>query len=82
MLVAVHHHNRQAALPIRRVACPGLGTGVGKMPYHEAARQMALAYRHYLNPPTQLTWETATGYQNKIIYGGVMGQNLPPNMKI
>ncbi len=28
----------------RHVACPGLGTGVGGMPYDEAARQMKIAF--------------------------------------
>jgi hypothetical protein len=44
---------------IRRVACPGLGTGAGKVPPEEAARQMALGYQHYLNPPTLLSWPYA-----------------------
>jgi O-acetyl-ADP-ribose deacetylase (regulator of RNase III) len=59
MLLAVRVHNGGASRPIRIVACPGLGTGTGRVPYREAARQMALAYRHFLNPPRQIDWEMA-----------------------
>jgi len=41
---------------INIVACPGLGTGIGKMPYAEAAEQMAMAYKNFLNPPKYLDW--------------------------
>ena len=56
MLRAVHHHNQRADRPIRTVACPGLGTLTGRVSFEAAARQMALAYRHYLNPPQSLDW--------------------------
>ena len=59
MLLAVRAHNGGAHRPIQIVACPGLGTGTGGVPYSEAARQMALAYRHFLNPPRQIDWEMA-----------------------
>lgn len=56
MLRAVHHHNHRGDRPIRTVACPGLGTLTGRVSPEVAARQMALAYRHYLNPPQRLDW--------------------------
>lgn len=71
MLRAVHHHNQSAPLPpIRTIACPGLGTGVGEMPAAEAARQMELAYRWYVNAVSRLDWPTAEGRQAVIGRGG------------
>lgn len=71
MLRAVHHHNRSLRLPpIRRVACPGLGTGVGEMPAVEAARQMEIAYRWYVRSVSMLDWPTAEGRQSAIGRGG------------
>lgn len=81
MLVAVHQHNQHAERPIRIVACPGLGTGTGGMLHHEAARQMALAYRNFLNPPSHISWAYADARQEKIRYGGDMGMTFPPNVK-
>jgi O-acetyl-ADP-ribose deacetylase (regulator of RNase III) len=43
-LVAVLRHNAGAARPIRSLAIPGLGTGVGGIPSQEAAAQMRQAY--------------------------------------
>lgn len=70
MLLAVRRHNAEDDRPIRIVACPGLGTGVGKMPFGEAARQMALAYRRFLNPPATITWHGAAIRQVELQYGG------------
>ncbi|MBL8149712.1 MAG: macro domain-containing protein [Blastocatellia bacterium] len=36
-----------AASSIKRVFCPGLGTGIGQVPYEEAAKEMALAYQRW-----------------------------------
>ncbi len=60
MLLAVREHNQNNAQAIEIVACPGLGTATGKMPFSEAAQQMALAYQNFLNPPTHLNWEIVT----------------------
>ena len=79
MLCAVHRHNRDvdhAALPKRRigtVACPGLGSGVGQMPPRETARQMALAYRHFLDPPSRISWPYAAVRQDNVGRGGDIG---------
>src|SRR5688500_17584924 len=38
MLLAVHRHNRSSSsVPIRKVACPGLGTATGQVAPDEAA---------------------------------------------
>jgi O-acetyl-ADP-ribose deacetylase (regulator of RNase III) len=61
MLLAVRKHNEQQTnKPINIVACPGLGTATGKVPYHQAAQQMALAYKNFLNPPRNINWGYAS----------------------
>lgn len=78
MLRAVHHHNASGVGLIRRVVCPGLGTGAGRVPAKEAARQMELAYRNFLNPPRYITWDYARQRQTDVRYGGTIGENIPP----
>jgi O-acetyl-ADP-ribose deacetylase (regulator of RNase III) len=80
MLRAVHHHNQQQTDKISMVDCPGLGTGTGHVPAREAARQMALAYRNFLNPPTRISWHYADERQLSIRYGGDMGFHIPPGL--
>ena len=72
-LLALRQHNRENPRPIRHLLCPGLGTGVGEMPYPEAARQMATAYRHFCHPPTTLDWRVADTRQKAIARGGDHG---------
>lgn len=43
-LVALLHHNSNGAQPIKSVAIPGMCTGVGGMPFSEAASQMRTAF--------------------------------------
>jgi hypothetical protein len=50
-LLATHAHNRASDHKIEVAAFPAMGTGYGGVPYGEAARQMAVAYRHFLEPP-------------------------------
>eukprot|EP01012_Entosiphon_sulcatum_P013699 TRINITY_DN18896_c0_g1_i1.p1 TRINITY_DN18896_c0_g1~~TRINITY_DN18896_c0_g1_i1.p1 ORF type:complete len:434 (+),score=67.30 TRINITY_DN18896_c0_g1_i1:95-1396(+) len=52
------------------LACPALGTSYGKMPYGEAARQMALAVRNWLRLPKYMDWQFAGHRQEQIIWGG------------
>lgn len=77
-LRAIHHHNRENETPIKSVVCTGLGTGVGRVPAREAARQMALAYRNFLDPPSYIDWRYADQRQLNIRYGGDMGLHIPP----
>jgi O-acetyl-ADP-ribose deacetylase (regulator of RNase III) len=44
VLVAVLRHNAGSARPIRSLAVPGLGTGVGALDPREATTQMRTAY--------------------------------------
>lgn len=51
---------------IKSVACSGLGTATGGVPYNIAAKQMALAYYNFLNPPKEINWEFAINRHNVI----------------
>jgi O-acetyl-ADP-ribose deacetylase (regulator of RNase III) len=66
MLIAVRQHNRTADQHIRIIACPGLGTATGHVLFQEAARQMALAYRYFLDPPDAINWVYAGDRQAQI----------------
>jgi len=46
------------------------GTGFGGVPFTEAARQMAVAYRHLLEPPHRLDWDFVAGRQLSVCYDG------------
>jgi O-acetyl-ADP-ribose deacetylase (regulator of RNase III) len=70
MLLAVRNHNRRSNRPIASIACPGMGTGIGQVPYGEAARLMALAYDHFLYPPQQINTFVAASRQLAIWEGG------------
>ena len=70
MLLAVFNHNAGENRPIIIIACPGLGTTTGCMPFDEAARQMALAYQNFLTPPQKISWELANDRQNDVRFGG------------
>lgn len=69
-LLAVYRHNCAGEEAIGTVAFPAMGTGFGGVPFDEAARQMAAAYRHYLNPPHRLDWDHAIERQKGIHYDG------------
>ncbi|RAV98437.1 macro domain-containing protein [Pseudochryseolinea flava] len=56
MLRAVANHNKHDARKIKKILCPGLGTATGRVSPKEAARQMVLAYRNFINPSTNLVW--------------------------
>lgn len=51
---------------INSVACPGLGTLTGRLSPECAAEQMALAYRNFRNPPTEITWAFAIDRRNSV----------------
>jgi O-acetyl-ADP-ribose deacetylase (regulator of RNase III) len=70
-LLAVHAHNLSADQQIEVVAFPAMGTGFGGMPFDEAARQMAAAYRHYREPPHRLDWDFVVARHKAICYDGV-----------
>jgi O-acetyl-ADP-ribose deacetylase (regulator of RNase III) len=69
-LLAIQAHNRTSAQQIEVVAFPAMGTGFGGVAYDEAARQMAVAYRHFLSPPHRLDWDFVAQRQLAICYDG------------
>jgi O-acetyl-ADP-ribose deacetylase (regulator of RNase III) len=69
MLLAVRQHNKTSKRKIDTVVCPGLGTGIGRVPYSEAARQMALAYDRFLYPPKFINCFVAASRQLQIWEG-------------
>jgi O-acetyl-ADP-ribose deacetylase (regulator of RNase III) len=78
MLLAVRRHNERAEQRIDVVACPGLGTATSRTPFGEAARQMSLAYRRFLQPPASIDWRLAGMRQAELGYGGDLGRHIPP----
>src|SRR5438874_1514802 len=69
-LLAIMAHNRTAEQRVEVVALPAMGTGFGGVPFDEAARQMAAAYRHLLEPPHRLDWDFVIERQRAICYDG------------
>jgi O-acetyl-ADP-ribose deacetylase (regulator of RNase III) len=69
-LLAIQAHNVTAERKIETAAFPAMGTGFGGVPGDEAARQMAVAYRHYLEPPHRIDWEFVAERQKAICYDG------------
>lgn len=69
-LLAVYRFKAQSEGPINTVAFPAMGAGYGGVPYSEVARQMAVAYRHYLSPPHRMHWEMVATRQRSILYDG------------
>lgn len=68
-LLAIQAHNMAAAEQrIEVVAFPAMGTGFGNVPFDEAARQMAVAYRHYVEPPHRLDWDFVVERQRAICW--------------
>ena len=67
-LLAVYHHNRSNAEPISQVVVPAMGTGFGTMTPEESARQMAVAWRLFLEPPYPPNWDRAL-HRERLISG-------------
>ena len=68
--LAINAHNQTNDGKIGVVAFPAMGTGFGGVPFDEAARQMAAAYRHYLDPPHRLDWDFVVERHKAICYDG------------
>ncbi|HEY2910684.1 MAG TPA: macro domain-containing protein, partial [Gemmataceae bacterium] len=69
-LLAIQAHNQGSEQRIEVAAFPAMGTGFGGVPFREAARQMAVAYRHFLEPPHRLDWDFVAERQLAICYDG------------
>jgi WD40 repeat protein len=70
LLREVHKFNRRHDNQIKTVVCPGFGTLTGLVSPAEAARQMELAYRNFMQVPAKITWEFARQRQKAIRFGG------------
>jgi O-acetyl-ADP-ribose deacetylase (regulator of RNase III) len=68
--LSIAEHNAMGEPRIDRVALPAMGTGFGGVPPSEAARQMADAYRHFLEPPQRLDWDFVAERQRASCYDG------------
>lgn len=55
-----------SGVKIRTLACPGLGTGYGRMSPAESARQMRAAYDSHMVMPRDVTWTFAARRQNLV----------------
>lgn len=72
-LLAVYQHNVSHAADedkINTVVFPAMGAGFGGVPYSEVARQMSVAYQHYLNPPHRMDWDMVINRNKAISYDG------------
>lgn len=69
-LLAVYRHNLSCSQKIESLVFPAMGAGFGGVPFSEVARQMAAAYRHYLDPPHRLDWDTVVSRHKAISYDG------------
>ena len=68
-LIAVYQHNSSSDnRKIDSVVFPAFGNGFGGVECSEAARQMSVAYRHYLNPPPRMNWDMVAKRQRAIHY--------------
>jgi len=57
---------------INTVACTGLGTFCGEVPFRKAARDMKMAYDNVINVPTHIDWDFAN-MRNKQIFLSKIG---------
>ncbi len=67
-LIAVYRHKAKNETPIETVVFPAMGAGFGGVPYNEVARQMSVAYQHYLSPPARMDWDMVIKRQLAIHY--------------
>lgn len=69
-LLAVYRFKATGKGKINTVVFPAMGAGFGGVPFSEVARQMAVAYRHYLDPPHRMDWDMVANRQRAIHYDG------------
>lgn len=67
MLRAVANHNKNSRVRIQKVLCPGFGTATGRVPLKEAARQMALAYKNFKSPTSNMVWANLKKRHEEIV---------------
>lgn len=66
-LLCIHHHNRSMQRRIASVVLPSFGTGFGRVPVNEAARQMAVAWELFLEAPYPPDWDRVVRREQMIM---------------
>jgi O-acetyl-ADP-ribose deacetylase (regulator of RNase III) len=69
-LLCIYHHNRQAAAPLQSVVFPAFGAGFGGLSADESARQMAVAWQLFLEPPYLPDWDRVVRRERIITHAG------------
>jgi O-acetyl-ADP-ribose deacetylase (regulator of RNase III) len=69
-LLSIYHHNRTSGSTISRIVFPAFGAGFGGVAPDEVARQMAVAWRLFLEPPYPPNWDRASARERLICWDG------------
>ena len=69
-LLAVYHHNRSTESALQSVVFPAFGAGFGGVAPAEVARQMAVAWKLFSEPPYPPDWDRVTDRERLICWDG------------
>lgn len=69
-LISIYLHNKTAEHPIHTVVLPSFGTGFGRVDAREAARQMSVAYKLFLELPYPPNWDRVVARERQICWDG------------
>ncbi|APR86335.1 phage tail assembly-like protein [Minicystis rosea] len=69
-LLCIHHNNRASDSAIGKVVFPAFGAGFGGVAPDEVARQMAVAWKLFLEPPYPPSWDRAVERERLICRDG------------
>ncbi len=69
-LLAIYHHNRGSERRIGSVVLPAFGAGFGQVAPDEVARQMAVAWKLFLEPPYLPNWDRVVARERSICWDG------------
>jgi O-acetyl-ADP-ribose deacetylase (regulator of RNase III) len=69
-LLSVYHHNRSSERPIRSVVFPAFGAGFGQVAPDEVARQMAVAWKLFVELPYPPSWDRVVDRERLICWDG------------
>lgn len=67
-LLRIHHHNRASERAIKTVVFPAFGAGFGGVAPDEVARQMAVAWKLFLEPPYPPDWDRVSHREQLICW--------------
>lgn len=69
-LLSIYHHNRGSEDAIGSVVFPAFGAGFGGVAPAEVARQMAVAWKLFLEPPYPPDWDRVLARERLICWDG------------